>query len=81
MDPSDTEELARAELESQGQAIFENALSDLPQIGLDLLFNGIDENAPVCDLDESGGEFTVSTGTKGSPLPCSPLVIKGYRRF
>jgi len=81
MDSSDTEELARAELESQGQAIFENALSGLPQIGLDLLFNGIDEDAPVCKLDEDSGEFTVSTGTKGSPMPCARRVIKRYKRF
>ena len=81
VDPSTTEETTRASLESQAQGIFEDALADLPAIALDLLFNGIDEDAPVCDLDEDGGEFTVSTGNADSSLPCFRRVVTGYRRI
>jgi hypothetical protein len=79
-DPSDVEDEARDELQSQAQSIFEDALSELPEIALDLLFNGIDEDAPVCDLDVSGGEFTVSTGTTGR-FGCMRRVIARIKRF
>ena len=77
VDPTDIEEDARIEVQSQAQAIFEEALADLPEVALDLLFNAVDEDAPVCDLDVSSGEFTVSTGSTGR-FNCMRRVVGGF---
>ncbi len=70
VDAAEMNELFRVQLETEADSIFENSLSELPAIALDLLQNGYDEDAPLCSLKQAGGQLTLRTGDTDGGHPC-----------
>ena len=77
VDAADMNELFRAQLETEADTIFEESLSELPVIALDLLENGFDADAPLCSINQAGGELTVKTGDADARYPCLERVVSG----
>ena len=77
VDAADMNELFRSQLEDEADAIFEDSLSELPEIALNLLHNGIDQDAPLCSIEQSGGVLTVRTGDEDARFPCLGRVVTG----
>ena len=77
VDAADMNERFRSQLEDEAAAIFEESLSDLPEIALNLLHNGIDKDSPLCSIEQSGGVLTVRTGDQDARFPCLGQVVAG----
>lgn len=75
LDADEMNEMFRSELQREADDIFEESLSDLPAVALQLLHYGIDGDAPVCSISQSGGELTVKTGDADARFPCVNRVI------